>query len=427
MRTHDLLDERTRTVAAMRSITDDATDGDLSDEQAAKFDCLKDDLAKLDKRIERQALLDDAERRMSGTPLTGSGDGAFDQQCRSFSLLKHVQAQIGIPVDDGLEREVSQELARRAYVKPTGAMIPLHALIPEQRVGLTSGDAGNLVATEHLGAQFIDALRPRSIVQLLGGRTLTGLRGDISIPKLSSLAPGAEWVSENTALTGGDHTYTALTGDPKTVGALTTYSRHTIMQADPSVEELVRSDFAAKIAAAIDLAAVDGSGSGGQPEGLLQKVGVNEVAVASPTVPTWAEILQGVELVENANALQGSLGWAMNGSVKRLFRSTLKVGGDAGAGYLMDGPGEMAGSPVQVSSQIPGDGTQSPQIDGVAIFGDWSQLITLFWGDGGVDFLVNPFDSTEFPKGGVKLRMFLEADVIVRHEQAFSKVTGLSV
>ena len=83
---HDLLEERARTVAAMRELADapKGKDGDLSEEQAATFDTLKGDLESLEKRVERQALLDQAERRMQGETIAGTGDGKLDAQKGRF-------------------------------------------------------------------------------------------------------------------------------------------------------------------------------------------------------------------------------------------------------------------------------------------------------------------------------------------------------
>ena len=59
----DLLEQRSGIVVAMRAIADSpkGDGGDLTEDQAAKFDALKGDLAAVEKRMERQTLLDEAE------------------------------------------------------------------------------------------------------------------------------------------------------------------------------------------------------------------------------------------------------------------------------------------------------------------------------------------------------------------------------
>ncbi len=121
--------------------------------------------------------------------------------------------------------------------------------------------------TNVIGGEFVDALRPASVTSRLGARHLTGLRGDIALPKMDALTPAAEWIGENGALTGGDHSFTQVTGNPKHIGCLTEFSRKLILQTSPDIEQLVRQDFIAKLGAAVDLGVMKGTGSDSQPGG----------------------------------------------------------------------------------------------------------------------------------------------------------------
>ncbi|MDD3684641.1 MAG: hypothetical protein PHW09_12305, partial [Desulfovibrio desulfuricans] len=58
-------EKRAKIVSQMRAITEapQGEGGDLSADQEQRFDNLKADLAKVDAAIERQSVLDDAERR----------------------------------------------------------------------------------------------------------------------------------------------------------------------------------------------------------------------------------------------------------------------------------------------------------------------------------------------------------------------------
>ena len=88
----DLLEQRGRIVAAMREIdaSPKGQGGDLDEAQATKFDTLKGDLTAVEKRIERQTLLDDAERTMQGEPVNGGGDFALERrQCSIVKAIAH--------------------------------------------------------------------------------------------------------------------------------------------------------------------------------------------------------------------------------------------------------------------------------------------------------------------------------------------------
>ena len=63
-------------VTEMRSITEKPTGngGALSSDQSQRFDTLKADLDGVEKRLARQSFIDEAERKMQGQTIVGSGD-----------------------------------------------------------------------------------------------------------------------------------------------------------------------------------------------------------------------------------------------------------------------------------------------------------------------------------------------------------------
>jgi HK97 family phage major capsid protein len=328
-------------------------------------------------------------------------------------------------VDAGRELEISKELSRRCGRPAQGIRVPLDALV-EKRVQTVAGDAQYITWTNVLADQFIDALRPASVLGLLGARFLTGLRDSISIPKMDALTPAAAWLeTEGTSsLTTGDHSFTSVTGSPHICGLLTTWSRKTLLQSNPSIEALVRADFTAKLAAAIDLAGLAGSGAAGQPEGILTNSSVPEEALAGGAV-SWQDILNMIASVLGADVRGGKFGWTFNSKVQALLRGTVKASGEA-AGFLMDDPNTLAGYPVQITSQMDGSG-DSPAVGGKMLFGDFSQVILAFWGDGGADILINPYESTAYAAGNILMRGFIEADVLIRHPEGFCFCQGITL
>lgn len=418
MTLRELIEKRNSCAEQMRGLVEsaDATGGDLSEDQERRFNALKEEAAGLEKRIERQTAVDDIDRRAAGQPLTPGADD-FETECRGFSLQRAIAALTDPrAVDAGRELEISNELSRRAGRASEGIRVPLVALIPdlERRVLTVAGDGSNLVQTDVLAAQFIDALRPSSVAVRLGARTITDLRGDIALPKMDALTPSAAWVTENSALSAADHSFTQVTGAPKHLGLLTEVSRRTIVQSNPAVEQIIRSDFMQKLGAGVDLGVMKGTASNGQPRGITQtsNVGTKD---SSSGAPTWAAVVDVMATVEAADVPQASLGWAMNAFAKKKFRSVEKTSNEPV--YLMGDTNEMAGAPVAVTSQLTGDPAVSPAIDGEVIFGAWDQVIVAFWSS--VEILVNPYETTAYSKGNVQVRGFIDADVLVRHPEAF--------
>jgi HK97 family phage major capsid protein len=119
----------------------------------------------------------------------------------------------------------------------------------------------------------------------------------------------AQWVAEDGSLTETDATFDDVTLTPKTVGAMTSYSRRTLLNASPSIEQIVRNDLAATIASAIDYQAMVGDGQNNTPLGIVGQTGVGNASLATPT---WAQVLAVIATVGTANALLDGLGWAIH-------------------------------------------------------------------------------------------------------------------
>lgn len=412
MTLRELMEKRAGLIAEMRSINDKPAGqgGDLSDEQASRFSEMRASLEKVEQSLSRQQLVDEAERRMSGQPLTGTGDDRLDNEVRNFSLVRAMAAAAGLEVDAGREREISAELSRRSGLKPKGILVPMQVF--EKRVTTTTSTSAALVMTDLKGGMFIDTLRANLITGRLGATVLSGLAGNVAIPKRTG-SVSAGWVNENQALTFSDQNFSQVEMSPKHVGAITELSRNMLLQSSPDIEQLTRNDMAAVLAQAIDTAAIQGNGTAPNPRGVLNVVGVGSTTLSA--TPTWAEVLNFLGDLEDTN--NEGTGWAMHPKARRKFKATLKESGDAGAGYLMDDDNRLAGYGTAATTTLPtnlGTGTNESPV----IFGRWSDLMIGYWS--AFDLLVNPYESTAYSKGNVQVRAMLTADVAVRHAESFT-------
>ena len=429
MKMKDLLEARSRTVAGMREITDkpEGDGGDLSDDQAKRFDAFKTDLEQVEKRIERQAIVDEADRRMNGQQVAGTGDARLDMEMRSFSLVRAIAARAGMNVDDGRERELSTELQRRAGRTAQGFFVPLsvfHEPVEERVVTTTlpaGGPGSNIIATDLLEGQFIDRLRAALRVRQLGARVLTGLVGNVDIPRLK-LSATSGWVAENTALTASDVEVDQVAVRPKHAGALVEFSRNMLMQASPDVEQLVRRDFAAILAEAVDDVAIEG-GAAEEPDGVLATAGIGDVPVgANGGAITWNLVIDLIAEVEIDNA-EGSA-FMTNSKVVKSARKTAKVTATDSV-MIMQRPTELAGFPLASTNLVPSDLLKGTGTDlSALLFGNWGDLILAFWSE--LDVLVNPFETTAFKKGNVQVRGMLTMDVAVRHPESFAAIKDIN-
>ncbi|AER56929.1 putative phage-related protein [Pseudoxanthomonas spadix BD-a59] len=385
---------RSAKVAEARAIISAAGDRALTADETAKFDSLKAEIQSLEAAEARAQFMAEAERRAPGTPVSGEHGSALESR---VSVLSVIRSMVEGRALSGAEAEMHAELERRhGAAKHGGVLVPMSAF---ERRATTTATAPELVGTAHMADQFIGPLRNSLLVRTLGVRTLSGLTGNVSIPKAGTgLSVG--WVAEGAALPESDMTFDAITLSPKTVGGITEMSRQLILQSAPDIEALVRDDLSFAIAAAVDTAIISGTGLAGQPQGIIGRAGVQTAAMPAD----WDDILAIEQQLAGVNVVPS--GWFTSPAALSALRGTLKAA-TSGSDYLATSSaiGEL---PVASSNAAPA---------GVAILGDWSQVLLGQWG--AVELLVNPFAETPYRRGGVLVRAMASVDVGVRHEQAF--------
>lgn len=393
---------RASKVAAMRALLS-AAEGEkrsLTPDEQARFDGFKTEVTGLEADEQRAQFMQDAERRMIGEPV---GDKHAAKLENRVSLLRVLQAAMEGRALTGAEAEYQQETERRTGRKAQGVFVPLALL--EQRVNLTS-TMPELIPTDYRPDQFINPFRNALLARRLGVRVLSGLRGNLVIPKHGTgLSVG--WVAENQAVPESDMTPDSVSLSPKHAGGVTELSRQLIQQASPDVEQLVRDEFAYVLAQAIDSALIKGGGAN-EPDGVLSTAGIQTAILASASHEAITGMVTQLETV-NANA--GASAWLMDPTAASVLRTTLKsANGDS---YLLEN-GKAGELPVYVTNQMPAQ---------TAILGDWSEVLLGIWSE--IDILVNPYAETPYRRGGVLVRALSTVDIAVRHPEAFVAATDL--
>lgn len=385
----------------------------LNAEEVTKFDALKAEVTDLEAAEARQQFVDDAERRAAGVTVTaGNGGDTIAALESRVSLMRVLQAGVEGRALSGAELEYAQETERRTGRKAQGVFVPMSAL--ERRVN-TTGSAPELVPTDHRGDLYIQPLRNKLLARRLGVRVLSGLHGNVTIPKHGT-GVSVGWVAENGAVPDSDVNPSNITLAPKHAGGVTELSRQLIMQSSPDVEQLVRDDFAAVLAQAIDSALIKGGGTN-EPTGVLSTVGIQTANLATLN---WANVLAMKAKAELANVDASS--WLFNPSVAAKFAGTEK---STGTGiYLLGDDGRMAGIQSYSTNQVPNNATPDPDT-GIAILGDWSQVLLGIWSE--IDILVNPYAQPAYGRGGVLVRAMSTVDVGVRHPQAFVVASDIAL
>ena len=344
------------------------------------------------------------EQPIRSTDVTSNDIGLSQKEVKRFSFVRALNF-LANPGDQSARREAEFEIevgnaAAKQYERSSnGIVVPNEVLRRDLNVG-TATAGGNLVDDVLLSGSFIDLLRNRLALAQAGMTTLSGINGNISIPKQGSSAT-AYWVGEGSSPTESQQTIEQVNLSPKTCGAFVDYSRKLLLQSSIDVEQMVRDDLAQVLALELDRVGLNGSGSSNQPLGIINTTGIGTETLTS--FGTFAEYIAMETDVAVANADAGALRYIINASARGALKSTEKATGTAQFVYEND---EINGYPVTVSNQLANND---------ALFGDFSQLIMAMWS--GLDLTVDPYAGAT--AGTVRIIALQDVDFAVKQPGAF--------
>jgi len=325
----------------------------------------------------------------------------FEIECSNAVAANRGSSPQGIFVPEGGQAGFVNRGSKGIYTP--GVSVPHEVTRTNLNAG-TSGDGQELVATNLLSGSFIDVLRNASVVAGMGATMMTDLVGDVAIPRKASGSAAAWITTEGGAAGQSDPQFDQVTLSPKTAGVYTEVTRQLLLQSSLDVEALIRNDLAAGMATLIDLAALYGSGSSGQPQGIATGTGVNTPTAFAAAVATFLEMIAMESAVAGDNALMGALGYVTETAMRGSLKGTLKA---ANSGMFVWENGNIVnGYNAAVTNQV---------TSGDVFFGNWSDLLIGAWG--GLDLLVDPY--TNSTTGTVRVVAHQSVDVAMRHGESF--------
>jgi len=336
--------------------------------------------------------------------------GMTDKEVREFSFVRALKA-LAHPNDKeaqraaGFEFEVSRAAQEKSGKEARGILIPADVLGYGRRdltVGAASG-GGDLVATELMSESFIDLLRKSLVLTQAGANVMTGLQGMVAIPRQSGGATTYH-VAESGSITESQLTVDQVTMQPRTIGALTDYSRRLLLQSSVDVENLVRRDLAQQIAIEVENQAINGTGTGSYPLGFLNVTGIN----TESGYTTFADYVNAEAALSTDNALFGNLGYMMNSALRGTLKTTEKATNTAQFVYESDNT--INGYSAYVSNSMPAN---------TAVFANFSDIMIGFWS--GLDIMVDPY--TGSASGTVRVVAMQDYDVAIRHPESICKLS----
>jgi HK97 family phage major capsid protein len=386
------------------------------------------------------ALLQERGPKPIPAPAVGSSEdlGLTDREQARFSIGRAIRALITRDLSGaGFEQEVSNAMAKRLGRSTSGFFVP-----NDFKTRVTSGNVlqtkvsaqgGASVYTEYAG--WIDLLRNRTRVFQMGAQLFSGLRSNYSFVRQNAAA-SVYWISENPGVDVTDTTIGIqnVTMTPKILKGMLSFTAEQLAQAAEMFDALCNTELLRVHSIELDRVALNGSGTGGQPTGILNQSGIGAVALGTNGMNlSTLGVAPFVDLetaVATANADLGSLGYLTTAGIRGECKKYQEFPAQPGSGRVWqnndqkDGSGTVNGYYAAASNNVPSNLTKgtSSGICHASIFANWSDLFVGEWG-GGLELLVDPFTLAGQDITRVISRQLV--DVALGHPGSFAAIKDL--
>ena len=263
-------------------------------------------------------------------------------------------------------------------------------------VATVATQGAEIVETEKLN--ILAPLYGKSILSEVGATFLTGLVGNISIPRYTGSTVG--WKGEMVAADNGEGAFDTVELSPKRLTAYIDISKQFLIQDSVGAEEMLRADIVNALMAKLEQTIFgDGEGDTTKPQGIFYD--------AEEKNPSYEAVC---EAEADVTDFSGNKRFVMSPSMRAQFKQTTISGELSDLRLLMDG-NEVNGYPVSASSNVLKDGWA---------FGDFRELVVAQWGS--IDIVVDPY--TLATKNAVRLVINAFFDAAVRRDGAILPYVG---
>jgi HK97 family phage major capsid protein len=432
----------------------------LSEEQRTRLDVIEKDLRSIDKQIDvesrresRAARQVELEKRTIPTPrgqvitprydpsLQGGLSRGQQDDIAQFSLGNLLRCLVDKSPINGIEGEMVQEGRKEselAGISRRGNSVMVSSLAfgvtPEQRdmtatggTGLNQG--GMTIATQK--ASILESLFPRSIFGQLGATVLTGLTGNLDIPRFVKDPNDPVGKAENGAASEISPTTAMLSLSPKRLPTFVDVSNQLFIQSqEGNLETLVRNHIEMVLRSVMQTQFINGAGTVGA-SGILGTAGIGAIFAggaasdatnADGAAPLWADIVNLESALTGVDAAMDSAAYLFSTKmVGKLKQQPLSGGtvGDASRFIIPQNSGGIVNEHRFIgSTSVPSTIAKgsSGTVLSAAIFGSFVDYVIAQWS--GMEFLVD--EVTQATTGMTRIHAAVYYDGGVRRAESFA-------
>lgn len=328
------------------------------------------------------------------------------------------------------EKEIIDEYAKIALPRP----------VTKDHIG-GDGTQGGYLIPEEVTSEIIGMTIAQMPILEMGVTKLTGLYGDLPIPKQTERNTGY-WVGETEPPTESTGAFDEITLRPKKAGAFTKYSKRLAHQTRGTADAIIKENVSDALALVIHQGFLRGTGTQSQPKGALTQTGYTVTPNLAANgarfrIDKAASMIQAID-VANELRMNGNYGFIMRpevlGGMKR-ERIPQFTGQPIGQGMPLSMANILmtieqlentVGYKIRTTTQLLNNltkGTTSTASN--VIFGNWKQLFCGFWRDLEIRVSDQASDSSgnsSFLKDQFFMVAFQEVDCNVGRVTAFTVV-----
>jgi HK97 family phage major capsid protein len=426
--------ENTRAAKAARAaevMSKSLAEGRSTDEaEATEFDEIQQDIKKIDADLVRLKALNDMQAAKATPVGGGSSDAAA--RARAPAIVRTVGneepgmgfARLALSMLAAKGNVVEAEnFAKHAFGNDTRLQSVMKTAVAAGTTGNATW-AGNLVDARNLQSEFLEFLRPRTIVGRFGTDGLPSLRRIPFNVRISgkTAAGAAQWVGEGYRKPVTKSGYAAAEHKWAKIAGISVVTEELARFSDPSIQMLVRDDLAEAVIERMDIdfinpAKAAGTGASASPASVTNGVTPIPSTATSDEEAITQEINSLWAVADETNLPATSAVYITDvRTVRGLIGLRTALGARAFPNLTITG-GSIGGVPVLVSNYVPNDTSGSLFILAFA-----SEIYLSDDGQVGIDIsreatIVMDDDATATPTIGQVVSMFQTNQLAIRAER----------
>jgi HK97 family phage major capsid protein len=429
----ELYDQKNTAFETMKGLASKAKERSLSADEEKRFGNLEQEVESLNERIKVIHKTEEREAQLTVARITGvPGNGEDTEFREGVKKGEYFNANgTDLPVFSRTsESRAVEDWTRKNYDNPsalegigfgtiarafiTGAKNEKEQRALAEGVGSSGGYTVPLITS----SQLIDRLRPKSHILSLGSNMVMMENGskELSMAKLTG-GLTVEWLAENAVATPTDPTFGQVKWAFKTLRALVVMSRE-LLEDSLNIEKAIEFEVARGFAEQLDTVSLLGSGTGAEPQGIVNFTNVNSVSKGANggAVTNYTDILDAIELMHSDNS-EDPTGMI---AAPRTFRTFAGLADTTG--QPLRRPFTIENLPFRQTSKIGIADVQGTSTNASKIFlGDFTQL---YWGVRTGIHLI-PLNQRYAEYNQIGFLAVMRSDLMPYNEESFAKIVGV--